>query len=123
MQLSLNEGERWGQLHCIRVWNDIETKRNEFGLEETVVTPKAKIRCNCGREFEIRIALFPGKRRLKDCGCGLSIRAAARTVLTAYLPVTTLHRLRAYAGKRGVSISQATNELLISALSGSSDGT
>lgn len=126
MTAKISVGDSWGKLVVERVWEEDESQL-DGAVTYTYPERFAALRCSCGNEVTIRVKDFPGRRNLRDCGCG----AAARRVyvpkgpkpiserhvqLSVSLRMETVGLLQAYAQSQGFSASRAIDQLLSLAL-------
>lgn len=65
------KGETWGALHCTDTEN-IKRVLDDGAVKETSHEDQYHLVCACGKEFTIWADDFPGRKSMKDCGCGAS---------------------------------------------------
>lgn len=93
-RVDLDYGVRWGRLVCTEV--GIEWKsdiREEFGGDIARQCKYYELRCDCGREFRVWKSGFPGKRKMRDCGCGLADEDGVNVFVKWRIPSAILMRL------------------------------
>lgn len=59
-------GERWSNMTVVRIYRpDVQ----EGAIHEEGGGPRTyRLRCDCGYEFELLAAAFPGKKSMRNCG-------------------------------------------------------
>lgn len=93
----LKAGEKWGRLTVA----DVEWVYSRFEKPVWNYT----LRCECGKEFEMRPHEFPGKTQMRDCGCGLSAEdgnvwsVSVSIPSNLYVSIETLARERTNGNK------------------------
>lgn len=106
----INIGDRWGRLTCIdagkrdRVWA-------EMGMIDEK-QPYVALQCDCGEQFEVWVKDFAGKRKTKDCGCGMADDDTAYVVVALSLPLETRKVVKKIARQQGLKFSRAFVELV-----------
>lgn len=109
----LEAGTKWGRLECIKV------EKREDGLKDPDGNIFAEFtfevytfQCECGKQFEMTEEAWPGKRAMKDCGCGMSDNDGANVFFNFTGPLAVREAVTAYKKAHGVSFSRACVELL-----------
>jgi hypothetical protein len=83
-----------------------------------------QVECDCEGKMKgpgtMKIWLddFPGKKKVLDCGCGISNMDGATILISATVPTETRVALKEYSRKEGISFSRAIVELVRLALKG-----
>ena len=109
----MHVNERWGQLEVIDMDFQEVTEHPYEGITSTSNVIIAKLKCNCGKVFEIRRDQFPGKRRMKDCGCGIA-KTDGLCVMTAMsLPFSLMQTIKAFADKETKSNKSRAMQILM----------
>lgn len=107
----LTEGERWGRVTVTRCeWID----RPPVEVDGDMVFPRDlryTFLCECGRIFARWDHEFPGKLKVKDCGCGLAVKDRGAVPSSYSIPQGLLTKLRAYAAAHRMKISRAVLRL------------
>lgn len=102
-------GGRWGRLlavetgiaeHDLDEWQSL---REEFML----------MRCDCGKEFKIWSSEWKGKRKMKDCGCGLSALDGLTVIKCISMPAGIWAKIKTCADQKGLTVSKAIVDLII----------
>jgi len=101
---------RWGTLQLINIQEHIRRVEQSGGWEEFPDVQLTLI-CHCGKEFTVWQSEFPGKRKMKDCGCGMAERAK-RALVTFCTTDTNLKRITAYALDQRMTLSKACAEIV-----------
>ena len=65
----LRVGDRWAGITVLDCAQRKLTKTDR-GVTETWMALFYKLRCECGKEWEIDSDEYRGRRTLRDCGCG-----------------------------------------------------
>lgn len=121
--MKVSAGEKWARVQCLRV--DVRSEPEyafdtRGGKYETGVFSSEsfyQFKCECGKEFELAADQFHGKRRLKDCGCGLGESDVA-VFVGVTMPLKLRRILNQYAVEHGVGMSHATVRLIEAGLRG-----
>lgn len=109
--MAVKEKDKWGALECLDVYRDVVVKE-ERGGRETYRDWFLSLRCQCGKVWSMLRRDFVGKRKMLDCGCGFGAGVGGlKTVVTVYVEVGTVERLKGYAAEQGVSVSKAAGDL------------
>lgn len=94
---SIRDGESWNGLTCIEnALLDISTPDPRGGVVDYDRVLAHFLKCECGKEFQVQVANCPGKRALRDCGCGAGGSRYQITV-SLYAPITLLRDVDSYA--------------------------
>lgn len=109
---SISEGERWGRLQCIKSEYVDRPVIVADGVEEITKVVRYTIQCECKKKLKIWEHHFKGKRKMRDCGCGISTHDTAPVRLNIYLPQRMFTRIKKYATENGWDISDAVGRLV-----------
>ena len=114
------EGDGWASLPCLAIQTDLKrTTEGSVVIERWEKT--IYLACKCGREYTLPFRHFTGKRKIRDCGCGLSsLDLEPRAVTTISLPHVTLRQMKMWAGEHGLNLSQAITRMFNAVLNGGS---
>lgn len=115
MKAQLRPGAAWSALTCTDVRIVRKTKTLGPGITETFDIVTYDLECQCGKRLSMSAADFPGRRHMKDCGCGTSVNRMP-TVIAVYLPLKLVERVDARASAEGLSRSRLIRNLLISGM-------
>lgn len=125
-------GNTWAAITVIDLYEEDKKVQESPGITATYKVEMVEFRCECGAEWSIEQDAFPGRRKLKDCGCGAGskkteiikggVRRMQRTgetkvIVSTYLPVSLRDSISERAVKQNVSFNMATMELLLLGLS------
>jgi hypothetical protein len=101
-------GTRWGRLTAvgmIEAWKEMEY--------EKVKELQMMLKCDCGKEITVWESEWKGKKRLRDCGCGLSTLDGVSVIKCVSLPVGIWQKLKVYADQNGLTVSKAYADLIL----------
>lgn len=100
-------GDAWGRLKVVEIVQRVIERDTGDGGFEQYTASVAVLECDCGERVDCEVKLFPGKRRVRDCGCGLSERDGMQVGFSATLPVGLIEEVRELARREGAgSFSQ-----------------
>jgi hypothetical protein len=104
-----NIGDTWGYVRVTDI--RMETRHSHDGAVSARWGEKTiHLKCQCGKEFSLPYEKFPGRRALKDCGCGIAVDRVSedlRTSQSIYIEMELLKEITRWAFKNGVSTSKA----------------
>ena len=116
--MRIQAGDRWNRVQCIDI-SSVERTVPWIGgggsdiFELEVLT----LKCECGKEFTIDKRDFPGKRRVKDCGCGIGFEDGVPIVRAVSMPLELWRQVKEYAEDQYIwNFSAAASALLRSGL-------
>lgn len=99
----LYTGCRWGQLHCVAQESELKSVGNAQDGYRQCTALRYTVQCACGKQFQIWASEFPGKRLMRDCGCGLG---NAQTVsMRIGMPLDVIEIIRLYRAEEGNTMS------------------
>lgn len=104
-------GDKWGSLEVTDIRIEPIT-RIDGAVKETRNECSIYMRCKCGNEFSRAEREMPGRRELRDCGCGLSSNNSRPELFTVSLDRSTAARLMDYCRDNRVNTSSAIRFLL-----------
>lgn len=92
MRYNLQVGDSWGALSVQSMYY------KDYEISDGAVTESgracfAELKCACGTSMEMKASDFPGKRALRDCGCGAADEKKIKeykTITSYYLPLGLL---------------------------------
>lgn len=109
----LEVGTKWGRLECVKIEKREDGVRDPDGnVFASFVFEMYTFKCECGKQFEMTEESWPGKRAMKDCGCGLSDNDGAHVFFNFTGPLAIREAVTVYKKKYEVSFSRACVELL-----------
>lgn len=97
--MALCIGDRWGRMRCVDIFEKEHERDYGDGVVETWKLETYRLACECGKELEIQKREFIGKRKYKDCGCGLSKNDGVTVTVMATMPLAIRHMLGEIADK------------------------
>jgi hypothetical protein len=107
-------GDEWGAFKLSDIYTEsVSTTHN--GITDIIPTRFMVLDCSCGKRKTIAAGSFPGRRKMRDCGCGSSIPMGGK-ITAAYVPDETLKRIKTYASEQGLTVSKAITILCETAL-------
>ncbi len=112
--MQMRVGDRWGRLTLTDIYTEIvETRHN--GVTDSTPTQFYEVRCECGSTKVLSKSSFPGRRKMRDCGCGTGVSGGRITA--AYIDGPTYAQVSTYAREHGLTISKGIVELCRAGLS------
>lgn len=81
-------GDRWARMKCIGVDEVEKWLEFEGGGKENYYVKVYRLVCECGKEVEVTEKEFNGKRKVKDCGCGVGKDDGATVVMSITVPLS-----------------------------------
>ena len=119
MRTKLEVGMSWSHVEVIGHTTDDRLLDFGNGIKETWKNQsKFKLRCTCGKEFDLWENEFKAKKFLRDCGCGAGLLEGVTTHFQVSCKMDLFKRIKGYAANRKLSVSRATVELLRKGLRG-----
>lgn len=114
----MKAGQKWGSVTCLEVAD--ETKRimlddgsgHMYYSGDSVRTVLYKLKCDCGKLFEVDKEEYKGKRRTRDCGCGMGRTEGRSTIFTVSVSEGTKRALEDFADDEEMSLSAVTQKTL-----------
>jgi len=103
----LRKGDRFG---CLTLTSCGKRLFAQDGIEDRL--DWMELTCLCGKTIALWASRFPGKRKLKDCGCGRSSRDHSYVVVGVSLPLETREDVERFRQAEGLSFSRAIVELV-----------
>lgn len=118
----LSVGTKWSRMECI----DIKLSKKELtdgdgAVFESWDEVQYTFLCECGKTVKMWQDAWPGKRAMKDCGCGLADEDLGSVMMAFTGPAQFKLNVRRYARTKGWSFSRAIVELVKAGLQ--ADGT
>lgn len=84
-------GDSWGKLTCIGFGVEV-TRETSNGITEEIRTRIMDVECSCGTVVFVHADDFPGRRKMKDCGCGAG-KSDTKILISLYLPLRLVQKL------------------------------
>jgi hypothetical protein len=107
-------GDRWGKLELTDIYTDnVKTVRN--GVTDIIPSLFYELTCKCGKTKSISSGMFPGRRKMRDCGCGSADNGGGR-ITSAYIHENIFVQVTHYAKEQGITVSKAIGQLCETAL-------
>lgn len=107
MRPNIKVGDRWACLTIISEGNSELEAYEGRGRNYYV------LRCLCGHEFRQFRHEWPGKRQLRDCGCGIADEREGVIVnVSVNMPLKVRLDVKEYADRQDTSFSRAASELM-----------
>ncbi len=99
----------WGALTLLDIRDERVRIPRRAGFDMVTVTV-LDLECECGKRWTMNASEFEGKRKRRDCGCGL---AAIRHVnISAYIQHPTASALKREAKDLDISMSKLVKNIL-----------
>ncbi|HEX6825461.1 MAG TPA: hypothetical protein VF077_04010 [Nitrospiraceae bacterium] len=103
----------WGALTVTGItekWREVQISD---GLTEEVRDYRLYMRCDCGKTVEMFKSEFPGKKEMRDCGCGVgNSRRGVSQIKSFYVSDQLCEQIQVYALKNKLTFSAAVSELV-----------
>lgn len=112
----LKEGDKWAAV--IVIGNEMTSEQvTHRGVTETVMFRVLEFRCDCGEPIVMKSGDFPGRRKMRDCGCGIwarqsEVKPVKMTTTSIYIPIEIMRRLRQYAADNDTTPNKAISRVL-----------
>ena len=118
---SMPDGARWNAVTAIEtaMVNEVTPGNSDGSVLDYANVKKHILKCDCGKLFEIAVKDCPGKRAVKDCGCGIGavLGGEYKANLAVYLPLSMIKEVDDYANHFKLKRMHAFNKLIECGLS------
>ena len=108
------ENDRWASIRVV----SIEQTKGEETNPITGITVESQVStfrllCDCGGEMVYTNRNFPGRRAVRDCGCGMSYKNSDRRIsITLRLPIAQVIALKEVAHQKETPYSQQYTDFI-----------
>ena len=109
----LYSGAKWGHLKCQEVKSGFLTAGNATDGFRSRLAVTYELLCSCGKQISVRATQFPGKRLMRDCGCGVADEDYRSVNIKASVPLRIYDMVRAYVDvEGGMTMGHAITKLI-----------
>ena len=93
----LEVGSTWNRVKCIEVFHS-DVIREYDGVKDVYSNvTQYRLECDCGKVWTVEASRWLGKRRTKDCGCGMADDDGMHVVYSFALPYEMLVAMKVAA--------------------------
>jgi hypothetical protein len=108
-------GDKWGKLRITKIYSEIATVKTP-GRTDNLPILFYEFQCECGKVKTIVASTFPGRRKMRDCGCGWAAPCGAGRATGAFIDLKLYDAIVKYSKLKGITVSRAIGVLCRSAL-------
>lgn len=120
----METGTSWARLRCVKAEVvTIQIRDGDGRPFDSYDEAQYDFECDCGKKFSMSADVWPGKRKMKDCGCGISVDDGVIVVYNFTGPLHLRREIEKYQKSRGLSFSRACVEVMREGVRGLAVGT
>ena len=82
------------------------------GFTEFESVAQYQLKCECGKTWTVFEDKFKGRRKVRDCGCGIADEDDLRSALTLAIPLSVVKKLKGHARREELSMSRFVVNLI-----------
>jgi hypothetical protein len=82
------------------------------GVTDSWDETRVRLRCSCGGELAVWKSDWPGRRMVRDCGCGVALLDGRIVSACVSMPLRVKLAVGKHARQRGTSFSRAVQDLV-----------